>query len=88
MAVSETGEAFYDRAAEYVAVLIPAAWEGVDAALAGVLAGLETARGPVVDVGAAAESAPPCWREPCPMRRSWRWSPHRAPHRAAGLGGR
>lgn len=44
---------FYDRTAEYVAVLLPAAWTGLDAALAAALDGLDTSTGPVLDVGAA-----------------------------------
>lgn len=43
---------FYDRTAEYVAVLIPAAWNGLDAALSAALEGLDITTGPVVDVGA------------------------------------
>lgn len=50
--LAEVPTEFYDRTAEYVAVLIGAAWTGLGPALAAALAGLETADGPVVDVGA------------------------------------
>lgn len=43
---------FYDRTAEYVAVLLPSAWAGIGPALTSALAGLETGEGPVVDAGA------------------------------------
>lgn len=43
---------FYRRTAEYVAVLIGAAWEGLGPALATALDGLDTGGGPVIDVGA------------------------------------
>jgi SAM-dependent methyltransferase len=50
---SETGSApFYDRTAEYVAVLLPSAWVGLGPALAEALADVDTSPGPVVDVGA------------------------------------
>lgn len=44
--------AFYDRTAEYVGVLLPAAWEGLDEALTATLSGLDANTGPIVDVGA------------------------------------
>jgi SAM-dependent methyltransferase len=43
---------FYERTGEYVAVLLPAAWEGMRPALTAALDGLDPAAGPVVDVGA------------------------------------
>lgn len=43
---------FYDRTAEYVAALIPAAWEALGPELARALDGLDTTCGPIVDVGA------------------------------------
>ncbi|MGH3567377.1 MAG: hypothetical protein ACRDRH_15360 [Pseudonocardia sp.] len=46
------GVGFYDRTAEYVTVLLPAKWEGLEPALAGAVAGLDIAIGPVIDVGA------------------------------------
>lgn len=50
--VMMTSTGFYDRTAEYVAVLLPAAWTGSDTALAAALDGLDTAAGPILDVGA------------------------------------
>lgn len=54
--VDETGrmsaERFYDVTAEYVAVLLPAAWTVLGPAVADALAGLDPSGGPVVDVGA------------------------------------
>lgn len=46
------GSGFYDRTGEYVAVLLPAAWEGLGPALAAAVTGLDVTAGPVVDVGA------------------------------------
>lgn len=43
---------FYDRTAEFVGVLLPAAWRGLDAALSEALSGLDVSGGPIVDVGA------------------------------------
>ncbi|MDK1474481.1 class I SAM-dependent methyltransferase [Streptomyces sp. 549] len=43
---------FYDRTAEYVSVLLPAAWQALGPALTRALDGLDTSGGPVVDVGA------------------------------------
>jgi SAM-dependent methyltransferase len=47
-----TGPAFYERTAEYVAVLLGPPWRGLGPALAAALADLDPAAGPVVDVGA------------------------------------
>ncbi|TCC50640.1 class I SAM-dependent methyltransferase [Kribbella capetownensis] len=47
-----TGGYFYDRTAEYVALLLPGAWAGLRPALAAALVGLDATAGPVVDVGA------------------------------------
>ncbi|MEV7959144.1 class I SAM-dependent methyltransferase [Streptomyces sp. NPDC087532] len=49
---SASQQRFYDRTAEYVAVLIPSAWQGLGPALGRALDGLDTSLGPVVDVGA------------------------------------
>ncbi|MCT2590853.1 class I SAM-dependent methyltransferase [Streptomyces sp. N2-109] len=43
---------FYDRTAEFVATLLPAAWAALGPALSRALDGLDTSTGPVVDVGA------------------------------------
>lgn len=47
-----SAEQFYDATAEYVAVLLPAAWTALGPAVADALAGLDPSDGPVVDVGA------------------------------------
>lgn len=52
MTAGDSSETFYDRTAEYVAVLLPTAWDGLDDALVGALDGLDTTAGPVVDIGA------------------------------------
>ncbi|MGF1663070.1 MAG: class I SAM-dependent methyltransferase [Kineosporiaceae bacterium] len=47
-----TEPAFYERTAEYVAVLLGPPWQVLGPALAAALEGLDPAAGPVVDVGA------------------------------------
>jgi SAM-dependent methyltransferase len=58
---------FYDRTAEYVAVLLKPAWEGLGPALADALAGLCTVEGqPIVDVGAGSGLGTEVIAKACP----------------------
>lgn len=50
--MATVSDAFYDRAGEFVGVLLPAVWQGMDAALTGALSGLDAGDDPIVDVGA------------------------------------
>ena len=70
MAANEASEAFYDRAAEYVAVLIPAAWEDPTLRWLASWPDWRPKPDPSSTSEPAAESAPPCWRELCPLGRS------------------
>lgn len=45
-------DGFYDRTAEYVAVLLRDAWTGLGPALTRAVSGMDTGAGPVLDIGA------------------------------------
>lgn len=49
-------DGFYDRTAEYVAVLLRDAWTGLGPALTRAVSGLDTSAGPVLDIGAGTGS--------------------------------
>lgn len=74
---SEAGN-FYDRTAEYVAVLFPAAWEAPGSALTNAVAGLDTNSGTLVEVGARSRVGTAALARSLPGGTSSPSSQHRA----------